>query len=456
MSGPERALADAAAHVIEVARAMGVRDVEVAASWQRDAQLELVDGAERRALEGESWSVAIRVLGRGLGFAATSDLSLEALEATLAQARAEAALTHPTRLEGFAAQPSSEPRDTLDPRATGVLGPRLHAAARALERSTLDGAGVRAVRPASVGEGIETWLVSTPRSGPVLSRASRAWAMAVALAGPTDDEVVGEAQDVAWALDDVELTRVASVARARALAKLGAERLPTGPRAVVLAPAVVAELLEALVGGLTGDVYDRGGSFLAGRLGAPVFGPGITLFDDPHQPRLAGSAWIDAEGVPTQPRALVREGRIVALLDDAKTAADGGRTGGGCAQRGSEFSRPRPGPSNLVLATGTASRDALLAGALLVESLSGGHLVDGATDAVSVGVVGALFDAAGRRGPSVAGVSLAAPWTALLGPGARASREAEAHGAVIAPWLRVEDVSIGGGDDEDDDPEGDA
>jgi PmbA protein len=303
-----------------------------------------------------------------------------------------------------------------------------------------------------VGEGIETWLVATPRSGPVLSRASRAWAMAVALAGPTDDEVVGEAQDVAWALDDVELARVAATARARALAKLGAERLPTGARAVVLAPAVVAELLEGLVGGLSGDVYDRGGSFLSGRLGAPVFGPGITLFDDPHQPRLAGSAWIDAEGVPTQPRALVREGRVVALLDDAKTAADGGRTGGGCAQRGSEFSRPRPGPSNLVLGTGTTPREALLAGALLVESLSGGHLVDGGVDAVSVGVVGALFDAAGRRGPSIAGVSLAAPWTTLLGAGARASREAEAHGAVIAPWLRVEDISIGG-DVDDDDPE---
>jgi hypothetical protein len=49
-------------------------------------------------------------------------------------------------------------------------------------------------------------------------------------------------------------------------------------------------------------------------------------------------------------------------------------------------------------------------------------------------------------------VSLAAPWTTLLGAGARASREAEAHGAVIAPWLRVEDISIGG-DVDDDDPE---
>ena len=155
-----------------------------------------------------------------------------------------------------------------------------------------------------------------------------------------------------------------------ALAERAAARVPRaepaelapGEYPVVLEPEAVALLLE-FAGDLAfnglAHVEDRGA--LSGRLGTRVAAPCVHLADDPRSPRTLPRAF-DAEGVPKQPLALVRDGFAQAVVHDSRSAAlagDGARSTGHALAPGGAPSGPAP--TNLVLAGGDAADVAELA-----------------------------------------------------------------------------------------------
>ena len=114
-----------------------------------------------------------------------------------------------------------------------------------------------------------------------------------------------------------------------------------------------------LAAAINGERIARGTSFLKDRLHEVVFSKTITIIDDPLRPAGLRSRAFDAEGVATDRRAIVEEGRLLTWLLDTATADELGLRTTGHAWRGLA-EPPSPGPSNLYLEPGARTPEELM------------------------------------------------------------------------------------------------
>lgn len=202
---------------------------------------------------------------------------------------------------------------------------------------------------------------------------------------------VGEGFRVARRFADLDCFAAGGEAARRAAAGVGARRVRAGRRTVLFEPWVAAEFLELLADLLSAEEVQGGRSLLAGRLGERVASPLVTLRDDPRRHGGPASAHYDDEGLPTRDKAMIDGGLLREYFHDSATAARASLPSNGCGYRGSWRGLPGPGPSNLYLAPGPLTREALVSdtkdGLLLLEVL-GTHMVDPVSGEFSVGVSG--------------------------------------------------------------------
>ncbi|MCW5635017.1 MAG: metalloprotease PmbA [Rubrivivax sp.] len=96
----------------------------------------------------------------------------------------------------------------------------------------------------------------------------------------------------------------------RALARLGAKRVPTGEVPVLFEAPVAAGLLGSFCGAVSGGALYRKASFLVGSLGTQVLAEHLDLDENPHERKGKGSAPFDDEGVRTRARRVVEAGVV--------------------------------------------------------------------------------------------------------------------------------------------------
>ncbi|KZY37400.1 modulator protein [Roseovarius sp. HI0049] len=166
---------------------------------------------------------------------------------------------------------------------------------------------------------------------------------------------------------------IGRVAGERAASLLGAKRPKTGAYPVLFDERIAASLIGHLLGAADGSAVARGQSWLRGRLGEQVLPKGLSVIEDPHRPRVAGSRPFDAEGLPTRKRALVDDGVLTGWILDLSTGRKLGMESTANAKRGTS-APPSPGPWNIALTQGERSREDLLremGTGLLVTSMIG-------------------------------------------------------------------------------------
>jgi PmbA protein len=95
-------------------------------------------------------------------------------------------------------------------------------------------------------------------------------------------------------------------------------------------------------------------------MGQKLFASGIAIIDDPLRKRGLRSRPFDGEGVATKTLALVEDGVLRSWLLDCATARELSLATTGHASRGTS-SMPSPSPSNLHMAPGKMTPDALIA-----------------------------------------------------------------------------------------------
>lgn len=159
----------------------------------------------------------------------------------------------------------------------------------------------------------------------------------------------------------------------RTAARIGARKPPTGTYPVLFDERIAASLLGHLLAAVNGNAVARGASFLRDDLGQQILPQGVSVFEDPHRPRATGSRPFDAEGLPTQRRAIVENGTLNGWTLDLSSARKLGLRSTGNAARGLS-SGPSPSNWNVELTEGTASRADLLRDmgtGLLVTSMIG-------------------------------------------------------------------------------------
>jgi PmbA protein len=147
----------------------------------------------------------------------------------------------------------------------------------------------------------------------------------------------------------IDPEQVGLEAARRAVAKLGARKIPTGAAPVIFSPDAARGLLAQLAGVMFGGAVWRRSSYLADREGTAVAAPIVEIVDDPLLRRGPGSRPFDGEGLASRANVLVSEGLLRTFLCDVYAARKLGRRSTGSRGMGGS---PHVSISNLILRPG--------------------------------------------------------------------------------------------------------
>ena len=113
---------------------------------------------------------------------------------------------------------------------------------------------------------------------------------------------------------------VGRTAAERALRRLGARPVATGPQPVIFEAGVARGLIGHFLRAINGNALYRRASFLVDSLGETLFPDWMRIDERPHLRGALGSAPFDSEGVATAPRDLVSHGTVQGYVLDSYAA----------------------------------------------------------------------------------------------------------------------------------------
>jgi PmbA protein len=343
--------------------------------------------------------LSLRVfVGQAVAAVSTSDLSRQSLTRLPAEAVALARVTNPDEFGGLADQgelaraiPDLVLHDPegheLTPEEKIELARRCEAAALGHDpRITNSEGGIFADREARYA-----YATSHGFRGEYRTSSFSLSAVPVATAD-------GQMQRDAWYHMTRRRARLESpeeigrTAARRALRRLGARRMRTAEVPVIFDPDTAASLLRHLASAASGPALYRRASFLVDRLGQAVAAPAVTIVDDGTMPGALGSRPFDGEGLPMRRTVVVDRGLLGSYFLDSYSGRKLGRPSTHHGAR--DGSGVTVAPSNLYLAPGPASPDALIRsvknGLYVTELIGFG--VNGVTGDYSRGAAGLWID----------------------------------------------------------------
>ncbi|MEM6371822.1 MAG: TldD/PmbA family protein [Pseudomonadota bacterium] len=373
-------LSDLTARLLDAARAAGADAADAMAVEGTAISVDVRAGALEQAERAEGIDLGLRVFcGQKQANVSSSDASDRTVEEMAARAvamareapdDANAGLADPEQLAldwDVAALELAD--DTPEPDAATLQQDALRA-----EASALDVSGVTQVQQASGAYSArDIWLAASNGFSGGYRRTDRALSC-VAIAGTgTGMERDYDGDSRIFQADLRSAEDIGHSAGTRAIERIGARKPPTGKYPVLFDERIASSLIGHLLMAANGSSVARGASWLRDSLGAQVLPGGMNLIEDPRRPRATGSRPFDAEGLLTQTRAIVQDGRLTGWTLDLATARKLGMTSTGNAAR-SPSSTPSPTTWNVKLDQGTATRADLIRDmgtGLLVTSMIG-------------------------------------------------------------------------------------
>jgi PmbA protein len=419
----------------------------------REAQsgsVEIKEGAIESVIARGERGIGIRVLDeQRLGFAYTSDLSANGIQACVDMARRMSDLTE--RDEDLALATRAIDDADLDIYQAGIVDrPLTERAAIALaveEAARSADPRVKQFRKTTYSDSESTTIIATTMGVRASFRESYCGAMTSAVASENGDRQIGYHGEAARRFGELEPSRIGQRAAQRAVEKLGAKPLATQKVPVVLDPWIAMELLRAIGPLFSADNVLKGRSLFANKIGQRVADEKVTIVDDPRRPRGLRSAPFDGEGVATTTQTLIERGVLRGYLSSIKTAKKLKSDPTGNARRGGYGSPARIGPSNLFVAAGADDANTIVVGldrALAVTSLLNLHTVDPVSGEFSLGATGNYLERGNRVHPAQ-GITIAGNLTNLLssiiGVGTDLVFGPSGFGS---PTLVISELSVGG------------
>ncbi len=375
-------LLDLATSVVD--RAEPGEGLEVYVSRGTDTEVRAYDGEVESLTSADSSGVSIRVVlegseGSRVGFAWAQSLDPAVVADTLADARVNARFATPDPDVVLASPDGVEAADLSlwDDGVEATAMEKKVALALDLERATRAAdPRVRQVSSADYADSrVEVALAST--TGITSSRRrTNAYLSVDAIAGEGADTQTGTGFSVGRGPGELSPDEAMDDAVVRAVRLLGAQKVRSGPRTVVFDRRVVPTLLGVVASALSGEAVVKGRSFFAGRIGETVAAPGVTLVDDPTDPRAYGASSHDGEGLACRRNVLIAGGVLRMFVYDTVSARRAGSVSTGSAVRGGFAGTPSAGCRALVLSPGSEDYDQILAAVgdgLFVQSVTGVH-----------------------------------------------------------------------------------
>jgi PmbA protein len=312
-------LKDVVSRALDSARRAGATQAEADASLQQGLSVSVRLGEVETVEYQRDRALGITVyFGHRKGSASTGDLSAQSVEDMVAKACAIARHTAEDECAGLAdpALLQTQFRDLqldfpweLSADSAVELARECEAAGRAVDTrlSNSEGASVSSQRGVRVYGNTHGFLAGDCGTSHSLS--------CVLLAQSGEDMQRDYWYTSARDPRDLEVAElVGRRAGQRAIARLGARRLPTGPAQVVFAPEVARGFIGHFIGAIRGSAQYRKASFLLGAAGERVFPEWVQMHERPHLLKGVASSNFDSEGVRTIDRELVRDGVVDGYL----------------------------------------------------------------------------------------------------------------------------------------------
>ena len=357
-------------------------EVEVYVARGSETEVRAYDGDVESLTSATSAGIGIRVIvDHRLGFAWAGSLDESVLGETLEEARDNARFATADEHVRLAVPDGVEavPVDLWDAGLDSVPTARkveLALATEAMARAS--DPRIRQVDSADYGDvAAEAALVSTTGIRSFSAKTSGYLSVSV-IAGEGDASQTGGGYSVGRGFEGLDPEKACQDAVTRAVRLLGATKGPTARATVVFDRRMATTLLGIVSSALSGEAVAKGRSFFAGRIGEQVGHPGLTLVDDPTDPRAYGAAAYDAEGLACRRNVLIDAGVLQGFLYDTVSGSRAGVPSTGSAVRGGYAGTPGPGCRALTLAPGPEGYDedgvlAAVGEGLFVQSMTGVH-----------------------------------------------------------------------------------
>jgi PmbA protein len=442
----QSALTDLAERLVGAARRAGADAADAIAVRSVSLAVEVREGATEESERSEGDDVGLRVfVGRRQAVVSTNDVKADVGELA-ARAVAMARVAPEDPFAGLADAGELEREipdlDLLDPDLPSVA--LLEERAKRAEAAGLAVKGVTKSGGASASAGIGGMVLVTSAGfrGAYLNSGQSVSMTAIAGEG-TGMERDYDYSSALHGSDLEQPEKVGRIAGERTVERLNPRKVETKRVPVIFDRRAAGSLVSHLASAINGTAVARKTSFLKDKLGERLFRAGIGVIDDPRRKRGLRSRPFDAEGVATRRLAVIEDGVLKSWFLDCATARELGLKTTGHAQRGIS-STPSPGPSNLHLAAGSATPEALMA------DLAEGFYV---TDLIGMGVNGVTGDYSrgasgfwiedGKRSYPVSEVTIAGNLIDIF-RALTPANDLEFRFGTNAPTVRLEGLTVAG------------
>lgn len=443
-------LADLTDALLLAAKSAGAEAADAIASEGRSISIDVRAGALEHAERAEGTEIGLRVLiGHRQACVAASDVSADTI-AQIAERAVDMARIAPEDPYIGLADPDQLATDwdvaALDLVDDGAepSPAYLQAAAALAEATALSTPGISQAEAAAASYSRTAVHVAATNgfSGGYARTSHGLYCVAITGSGTEmERDYAGEGRIYLADLPTPE--EVGNLAAERTLARAGARKPPTGSFPVLYDERISSGLVGHLLQAANGASVARGSSWLRDKLGQQVLPKDLTITENPHRTRVAGSKPFDAEGLPTRARNIVDKGVLTGWTLDLATARKLGMDSTASASRGPS-SPPTPSLTNIALTQGDQSREDLLRDmgtGLLVTSLIGSS-INPTTGDYSRGASGFWVENGEITYP-VNECTIAGNLNQMLAS-LRPANDARAYLSRVVPSLLVEGLTIAG------------
>lgn len=436
--------------LLDAAQKAGADGADAMAVQGTSVSIDVRGGALEHAERSEGTDIGLRVfIGQRQANVSASDISdaTIAMMAERAVAMAKEAPEDPhiglARADQLVQSWDIDALELCDPSAEPAPE-ELQANAAEAEASALAVDGISQVQATSAGYGAtQVHLAASNGFSGGYARTDRGLSC-VAIAGTgADMERDYDGDSRIFQADLRDAKDIGRSAAERALARRDAKQPPTGAFPVLFDERISSSLIGHFLGAINGAAIARGSSWLLDALEQEVLPTDLSIIEDPHRARASGSRPFDAEGLPTQKRAIVDNGVLTSWTLDLANARKLGLESTGNAARG-VGGPPSPSTWNIALTQGDKSRADLIRDmgtGLIVTSMIGSTINPNNGD-YSRGAAG-LWVENGEITHAVNECTIAGNLRDMLRSIVPAN-DARAHLTRVVPSLLVEGMTLAG------------
>lgn len=405
-----------------------------------------VDAFERAKDVGAGLRV---FLGGRLGFAFTTDLSDNALTNLVQSAvtNAENTLKDPFHSLPQKTDTPHKQVSIYDPEIEVLTEKEKIDRVMAMEREAFAvDPRIKRIRKASSSFSSAETLIMNTYGAEVYYRSTACSSSIDVVAEDKGESQAGSEFDISRYYRKLEIEEVGRKAAHKALDLLGARRVESAKKQVVLEATVAQEFLSLMASSFSAESVQKKRSLFIGKLEKDVASKFITVLDDGLREGGLGTAPCDDETVPTQRKIVVDNGRLALFLYNTYTANKDKTVSTGNGMRGGFKGLPGVGVTNLYIEPGTESPEALIASidsGLYVTEVMGMHTANPISGDFSVGAVGFWIEN-GEKAYPVREITIAGNIIDLMKHVDAVGSDLRFSGRIGSPSLRVRELSIGG------------